>query len=163
MLNTLRTQIKLKIRACSPTYVSNNIKNLPVINVNSFTKAAAAFPIRGDANPRGEGAPTYDFAKFSEKLHKLEKILGRRGAPGEPPLDPPLLYICYSISLICFRGITSNQWKESYSEGKIDDDETLIRVRYGRTNDCRPCTSPPDFVGKTIDELLSSDFAVRCE
>ena len=45
-----------------------------------------------------------------------------------------------------------------YSEGKIDDDETVIRVRYGRTNDCRPCTSPPDFVGKTIDELLSSDL-----
>ena len=57
-----------------------------------------------------------------------------------------------------FRGITSNQWKECYSEGKIDDDETLIRVRYGKTNDCRPCTSPPDFAGKTIDELLASDL-----
>ena len=32
------------------------------------------------------GAPTYDFAKFCEKLHEIEKILGRRGvrAGGAP-------------------------------------------------------------------------------
>ena len=33
--------------------------------------------------PRGEGAPTYDFVKFSKNLHEIEKILGRRG---ESPL-----------------------------------------------------------------------------
>ena len=34
------------------------------------------------------GAPTYDFAKFCEKLHEIEKILGRREgarARGAPP------------------------------------------------------------------------------
>ena len=37
------------------------------------------------------GVPTYDFAKFSQKLHENENILGRSGrAPGAPPLDPPL-------------------------------------------------------------------------
>ena len=36
------------------------------------------------------GAPRYDFAKFSEKLHEIEKIFGRRR--DAPPLDPPLQY-----------------------------------------------------------------------
>ena len=32
-------------------------------------------------------APVYKFARFSEKLHEIKKMLVRRGAP---PLDPPL-------------------------------------------------------------------------
>ena len=44
---------------------------------------------RRGLQPSGGGTPTYDFAKFSEKLHEIEKILGCRG--GGPPLDPPLL------------------------------------------------------------------------
>ena len=40
--------------------------------------ADPGFPVGGGANPPGE-APTYDFAKFCEKLHEIEKILGRRG------------------------------------------------------------------------------------
>ena len=56
-----------------------------------LTGADPGFPVGGGANPLG-GAPTYDFAKFCEKLHEIEKILGRRGgrAPGAPPLNPPL-------------------------------------------------------------------------
>ena len=40
------------------------------------------FPTGGGANPQGERgmvggrSPTYDFAKFSQKLHKIEKIFG---------------------------------------------------------------------------------------
>ena len=38
--------------------------------------------------------PTYDFVKFSEKLHEIEKILGRGwgggGRSGCAPLNPPL-------------------------------------------------------------------------
>ena len=36
------------------------------------------------ANPPrgGGGVPTYDFAKLSEKLHKIEKISGRWGGGG---------------------------------------------------------------------------------
>ena len=37
------------------------------------------FPVGGGANP--PGAPAYDFAKISEKLHEIEQILGRWGAP----------------------------------------------------------------------------------
>ena len=31
------------------------------------------FPEEGAPTPRG-GAPTYDFAKFSQKLHEMERI-----------------------------------------------------------------------------------------
>ena len=43
-----------------------------------LTGADPGFPVGGFANPRvrGGGLPTYDFAKFCEKLHEIEKILG---------------------------------------------------------------------------------------
>ena len=41
------------------------------------------FPVGGGANPPG-GVPTYNFAKFCEKLHEIEKILGHGG--GRAPL-----------------------------------------------------------------------------
>ena len=50
------------------------------------------FPEEGAPTPRGGGAPTYDFAKFSQKLHEIERIWapeGGRASPA-PPLDPPL-------------------------------------------------------------------------
>ena len=60
----------------------------------TLTGADLGFPVGGGANPPG-GAPTYDFAKFCEKLHEIEKILGRGEggdrARGVPPLNPPLL------------------------------------------------------------------------
>ena len=37
------------------------------------------------------GVPTYDFAKFREKLHEIGKILGRGGGAGCAPLNPPLI------------------------------------------------------------------------
>ena len=45
-----------------------------------FSGADTGFPVGGGADPLGGGAPTYDFVKFSEKLHEIEKILGRGGA-----------------------------------------------------------------------------------
>ena len=57
----------------------------------SLTGADPGFPVGRGANPLGRGSPTYDFVKFSQKLHEIEKILGcgegggGRGAPGAPP------------------------------------------------------------------------------
>ena len=45
------------------------------------------FPRGGGANSPG-GAPTYDFAKFSQKLHEIERIWAPRGARAS--LVPPL-------------------------------------------------------------------------
>ena len=65
--------------------------------------ADPGFPVAGGANPPG-GAPTYDFAKFREKLHDIEKILGRGGGcmPGAPPPNPPLVRIGTITSEISF-------------------------------------------------------------
>ena len=40
-------------------------------------RGGSRIPRRRGANPRG--VPTYDFAKFCEKLHEIEKILGHGG------------------------------------------------------------------------------------
>ena len=50
------------------------------------------FPEEGA--PTLRGAPTYDFMKFSQKLHEIERLWAPRGerVPRTPPLplDPPL-------------------------------------------------------------------------
>ena len=50
------------------------------------------FPEEGAPTPQG-GAPTYDFARISQKLHEIERIWTPRGgrASPAPPLDPPLI------------------------------------------------------------------------
>ena len=45
-----------------------------------FRGGSQDFLVGGGANPPGGGAPTYDFAKFYEKLHEIEKILGPKSA-----------------------------------------------------------------------------------
>ena len=62
---------------------------------NSFLIAVAdpGFPRGGGANSPG-GAPTYDFAKISQKLHEIERIWAPGGGGGARPkfyyVDPPL-------------------------------------------------------------------------
>ena len=53
--------------------------------------ADLGFPQGGGANSPG-GAPTYDFAKFSQKLHEIERIWAPRGGarPKFYYVDPPL-------------------------------------------------------------------------
>ena len=53
-----------------------------VLLITEITRARAdpGFSVGGGADPpRWRGRPTYDFVKFSKKLHEIEKILGRRG------------------------------------------------------------------------------------
>ena len=60
------------------------------VRIMNLYRGGSRIPRRRWRQPSRE-APTYDFAKFSEKLHEIEKILGRRGRDvGAPPLDPPL-------------------------------------------------------------------------
>ena len=42
--------------------------------------ADPGFPRGGGANSPGGGAPTYDFAKISQKLHEIERIWAPGGA-----------------------------------------------------------------------------------
>ena len=56
--------------------------------------ADLGFPRGGGANSPG-GAPTYDFAKFSQKLHEIERIWAPRGGarPKFYYVDPPLILV----------------------------------------------------------------------
>ena len=54
------------------------------INLIPQTGADPGFPVGGGANP--QGVPTRKFARFSQKLHEITKILIRRGrVQGVPP------------------------------------------------------------------------------
>ena len=59
--------------------VVSSIVGMSMNKIALCTGADPGFLLGGGANPLG-GAPTYDFVKFSKKLHEIEKILGRRGA-----------------------------------------------------------------------------------
>ena len=56
------------------------------IALHPLCRGGSRIPHRRGCQP-SRGAPIYDFAKFCEKLHEIEKILGRRGAyaRGAPP------------------------------------------------------------------------------
>ena len=49
--------------------------------------ADPGFSVGGGANPLGTPASTYNFVKFSQKLHEIEKFLGHRDGvcQGRPP------------------------------------------------------------------------------
>ena len=44
----------------------------------ALPEADPGFPVGGVTSPPG-GGPTYDFARFSQKLHEIGKILGHKG------------------------------------------------------------------------------------
>ena len=52
--------------------------DMPATHIKRLSGADPGFPVEVGANIPG-GAPKYDFAKFSKKLHEIENILGRRG------------------------------------------------------------------------------------
>ena len=62
--------------------------------LDDFAVADPGFPRGGGANSPG-GAPTYDFAKFHQKLHEIERIWTPRGGarPKFYYVDPPLFCI----------------------------------------------------------------------
>ena len=65
------------------------------MHINKLSLMAdPGFPRGGGANSPG-GAPTYDFAIFSRKLHEIERIWAQGGerAPLAPPLDPTLVMV----------------------------------------------------------------------
>ena len=58
--------------------------------------ADPGFPREGDANSRGGGPPTYEFAKIFQKLHEIERIWTPGRREGRAPLDPPLLTMFFT-------------------------------------------------------------------
>ena len=56
----------------------------------TISGADPEFPVGGTNQPSkgGGGTQTYQFAKFFEKLHEIEKVSGRRGGGGRACCDP---------------------------------------------------------------------------
>ena len=72
---------------------------ISIRDVPYTTGADPGLPIGGGADLRvqgGGGAPTYDFVKFSRKLHEIEKTFWPRGMGRGlmlwALLDPPMYY-----------------------------------------------------------------------
>ena len=76
LLEESMNKIALRIRVCADDWTAES------------SGGSRISPRRGRQLPKG--APTYDFAKFSQKLHEIERIWTRGGASLPPPLDPPL-------------------------------------------------------------------------
>ena len=73
-------------------YETSLLSSVKVIQA-TIIRGGSRIPCRRGRQP-SRGEPTYDFVKFSEKLHEIKKILGRRGgARRVPPLNPPLIMI----------------------------------------------------------------------
>ena len=68
--------------------VYNKKQNCEILNAVIFLKQW-----RIQDFPREGGEPTYDFAKFFQKLHEIERIWSPGGAraPRAPPLNLPLI------------------------------------------------------------------------
>ena len=79
------------------TYYSWPQWNLPSWLLNASFPSVALSSGGSRISPRrgrqlsGGGAPTYDFAKFSQKLHEIERIWTPGGRPKFYYVDPPLL------------------------------------------------------------------------
>ena len=84
--------------------------------------ADTGFPVGGA--PTLQGAPTYDFAKFCEKLHKIEKILGGGvRAGGVPPKS----------STGCVKRFTRVNWS-SKCAAEFSCSQISCRFEFSRKN-----------------------------
>ena len=63
---------------------------------NAIFRGGSRISRRRGRQPSGGGAPTYKFARFSQKLHEIKKSLVRKGAP---PLDPPLILFIDTVNV----------------------------------------------------------------
>ena len=99
------------------------LKVLLCINKNAFQSVAdPGFPLGGGTNsPVGGGVPTYDFAKISRKLLKIERIWTPSGEGHFPrtPLNPPM-----PIGYLLPTSVATNKYP--YGGGCVHPVGTLI-------------------------------------
>ena len=80
-----------------------------VLNFNcNFQWRIQDFPEEGAPTPQGR-APTYNFAKFSQKLHEIERIWAPGGGGARASLAPPLDLPLISILLMKLFAISITQ------------------------------------------------------
>ena len=80
----------------------------------------------------GGGAPTYDFAKFSQKLHEIETIWNPRGrgARPSPPLDPPLVSLAGTLNNLASKIVNFSFKISSFSSSWLPWSVYLQNVRH---------------------------------
>ena len=76
-------------------------------------------PVADPGFPRG-GAPTYDFVKFSQKLHEIERIWTGGRASLAPPLDPPLITMVLIVKITELCSICMNFVQYQFTRFLID-------------------------------------------
>ena len=87
-------------------------------HLTQYSVADPGFPRGGGANSPG-GAPTYDFAKFSQKLHEIERIWTPRGGGARPKfyyVDPPLIFEIFEIFFPAGRAFNSDWSAKFYND-----------------------------------------------
>ena len=77
-------------------------------------------PRRGRQLPGG--APTYDFAKFSQKLHEIERIW----TPGEGGGASKILLCRFATGLVCFDSF----WEWFEGEGGLGSNIKIMMISY---------------------------------
>ena len=83
--------------------IRNNQHHACILETNNYLSVYNVqwriqdYPEVGAPTLWDRGSPTYDFAKFSQKLHEIERIWAPWGASLAPPLDPPMM--CTSSKL----------------------------------------------------------------
>ena len=112
---------------------SENVENGVGLN-DRISGGSRISPRRGRQLPRG--APTYDFATFSQKLHEIERIWTSRGGRASltPPLDPPLRMTHHQIQLYGYSRFTLMQ----FVFGVKDPDLELLNFRLCNCYFCFP-------------------------
>ena len=74
--------VKLTVRTEQKRNLKGKTFGYPWTSSKGFIRDGSRIPRRRGRQPSRGGAPTYNFVKFSEKLHEIEKILDRGGGGG---------------------------------------------------------------------------------
>ena len=95
-----------KIKTLNSSHVFQWDLNTKLIFSETEKRSGSRIPCRRGRRP-SRGTSTYDFVKISQKLHEIEKNLGRRGGTGTPPLDPPLenTILCTLCDFLCHSSV----------------------------------------------------------
>ena len=95
-------------------------------------RGGSRIPCRRERGPSRE-APTYNFVKFSQKPHEIEKILGSGGRGGECRGRPPPWIRHWQCLLVCFPS-SAGLKLESGKSGTMSEIQVGDRVQTGTEN-----------------------------
>ena len=101
-----------------------------------FVSGGSRISLGGAPTPRGGGgAPTYDFAKFSWKLHEIKRIWVPGGRPSHPPKSAtvcvrkvPVMQGVYMVVIVLWHFVLEGNSKRKFSRSMYFETIMLIMV-----------------------------------